>query len=350
MRPSWHRRSVWRAAHGALGLGLPMLLLSCAPEAGAPAAAPTTAAPAPTQRAAARLADDPAAVATTSALQQRLNANANRLAPADLAILRQLYATYPAEPALLVALNNVLATREDWEGLRELYANRANLNPDQQLTLGKVHVRLGEWQQAADRLLPLAQASPDDAELAYFTARALRHLGRREEAAARLDAVVESLRRMRHVDALAIRGLLHLEADEPAAARDLFQEAIALDPGATAAHEGLGRALVALGEREQAASVLATVDALHQAEADAKGRQMRLSAGAEALKRAFRAGDMAEAERMVEVMLAEAEERALRGTLHEYAAQIYAATAREPEAQNARATATALAEGNGVSP
>ncbi len=294
-----------------------------------------------------RLADDPDALATWTALQQRMQGSANRLAPAELDTLRGLYDAHPEESILFAALNNALVAREDWEGLRDLYAGRDDLTPAQRVTLGKVYVRLGDWDRAEAVLLPLADAQPDEADLAYYAARVERHLGQRAAAGARLDRVMETLRATDHVDALIIRGMVDLETGEADAARGLFEDVLAIDPDSQAALDGLGRAFVALGQRAQAAAAFATLDAVHLRSAEDKGRQMRLSAGAEALKAAFQARDLPAAERLVDTMLAEAEDPSLRQTLHEYAAEIYAATNRAPAAADARATAAAIGAATG---
>ena len=87
-------------------------------------------------------------------------------------------------------------------------------------------------------------------DISYQEAAALYHSGRRADAAAALDALLT--RERDHAEALLLRAVLAIEANEPGAATKLLERLIALQPGYPEAHLTLGHALLDLGRPDEA--------------------------------------------------------------------------------------------------
>ncbi len=216
-----------------------------------------------------------------------------------------------------------------------LYQDRVDRTAQENAYLATVFIKLGRYEEAADLLIPLSDASPTDDELAYNAAFALLHKGDHEAAAARLDARWEAFRSAKNTHAMTLRARAYTSAGAAAGAVPVLEEVIAIDPDYFPAHFALGTAHAAIGDNAAAEAAFKRVAELHaETEAETANR-LRLSAQAEALKTAWAEQNYAEAERLVDAMLPEVDEPGLRRTILEFAAAIYEATGRPEDAREA---------------
>lgn len=264
--------------------------------------------------------------------------------------LRTLFESFPDSEDVRIALNNALVQRRDWNGLAQLYEGRADRTARENAYLGTVYIQLGRHADAAALLVPLSDATPADAELAYNAAYALHHMGDIEAAANRLDAGWERYRADGDVHAMTLRALTHVAAGEPERAVEILDEVVAVDPEYFPAHFALGSAHAALGDEPAAEAAFRRVAEIHASTEADTARRLRLSAQAEALKAAWAAKDYAEAERLVDAMLPQVDEPDLRRTILEFAAAIYEATGRSEAAREALIEAGAIEVGGEESP
>lgn len=280
------------------------------------------------------LAQDPGAREQLAAVRDEM-LRAGKCSDDCLRELRDLHQAYPTSEDVRIALNNALVQRQDWNGLAILYEARPARTAQEEAYLAAVYIKLGRFEEAAAALIPLADSRPADDELAYNAAYALQHMGDHEAAAARLDARWESLRAAQNTHAMTLRALAHTAAGEVEQAIEVLSSVAEIDPNYFPAQFALGNAYAALGDEEAAEAAFQRLAAIHAATEADTSRRLRLSAQAEALKAAWAEQDYPEAERLVDAMLPQVDEPALRRTILEFAAAIYDATGRPEEAREA---------------
>jgi predicted Zn-dependent protease len=146
---------------------------------------------------------------------------------------------------------------------RDEYARAVELDPghDQaRRLLARMLVSLGRYQDAAEHLRILQGKLPDDPELEMLLARSEHDLGQREEAVARLDALLA-----RHPDygpGLRERGRLALAAKEFAAAQAFLERAQRALPNDYDVQSNLQRALQYQGHTAEAKAWLSRAQQL----------------------------------------------------------------------------------------
>lgn len=339
------------AARAALGIAGLLALAACAPSGGVEGVESSAAleSPTATEVASPDVQPDGAAVsAQPSAADieglRALDADIqtrNRTTDAQLAQLRALWERYPGEPRVLSVLTTALVQRKDWGGLVDVVERLEAPSQAQRLLAAKAMLKMGRFAEAEAVLLPLHQATPADAELAYNAAFALFHLGRKDDAAAVLDRGWKGILAADDVNGMALRALSALDLGEPERAIEIAEEAVARRPDFFPAWNVLGRARATLGDEAGARAALDRVDEIHAATSRDTARRLRLSAQATALQEAWDAGRLDEAEALVEAMLPEAPDE-VRVELLGFAAAIYDATGRPEQAERARADARDL--------
>ena len=138
------------------------------------------------------------------------------------------------------------------ESERELRSATA-VNPghaDALFNLGAVLDQRGSHGEAEDYLRKAAGLQPGNADFRYRLASVLKKNGKSGEAAAQLDLfrdLRERTQRERRASVLMRRAEASLQAGDPVAAKELYQQAIRLDPQHAEAHLNLGVAYERLG-------------------------------------------------------------------------------------------------------
>jgi|GEM_PF-42958 len=264
-----------------------------------------------------------------------------RVTDDHLATLRALYGAHPTSAEVDGVLRAALISRDDWTGLAAVLTSRPVLSAAEQATLAKVYIKLGRWSDAAAIARPLSDAAPTDPAAAYSAALPLARLGEIAAAAAILDRAGAGLATADRVDALTLRGLLHLDAGENEAAIAILEQATILRDDYFPAYNALGRARAGLGDAAGAQAAYDRVAAIHDLENDHYARLMRLSARAVALKTAWEAGDVATARTTIDAMLPEVEsaDPATRREIWQFAAAVYQAQGEADLAAAAQAEA-----------
>lgn len=157
-----------------------------------------------------------------------------------------------APQAAVAPLRRAVALRPD---LEHFHAN-----------LGLVLLHLQQPGEALAHLQRAADARPDDTILQIRLAAALAQTGDVQAAQQRLASVLR--RRPDHVEALTTMGFTLAEAGRPGDAVAYFERAAVRAPRAPAAHVGLVRAYLALGDHAQAERELDALRALDPKLAD----------------------------------------------------------------------------------
>ena len=198
--------------------------------------------------------------------------------------LERLAKTSPANAAVRVALSRIRAAGGDFEGAIAAASEARRLEPGNPGPLEQLASVFADMEDAS-RLEPLADTlvarHPDRQDGGYYQAVALLLRGRAAEAAGAarrvlavnpqhakaqnlLGAACAALNERecaraafdaalrlspRESSSYVNAGLLSLQAADPARAAEYFSEALAVDPGSTAARDGLRQARAALGPR-----------------------------------------------------------------------------------------------------
>jgi tetratricopeptide (TPR) repeat protein len=166
---------------------------------------------------------------------------------------RQALTVDPTRTA--VRLNLALALYKAWEiaeAARELEAVVAAQpdNKNARLLLADCYLRMGQFKKVVETLAVLEPTAADDHAVAYLMGMALIL----DEQPARGQVLIDLiLRAGDSAQARLLMGVTRLMAAEPAAARDDFARAVALDPKLPSAHASLGQALMQLGDTDNAA-------------------------------------------------------------------------------------------------
>jgi len=154
-----------------------------------------------------------------------------------------------------VRLNLALALYKAWdiaEAAQEL-EKVVTAQPDTKnarLLLADCYLRMGQFKKVVETLAILEPTAADDHAVAYLMGMALIL----DEQPARGQVLIDLiLRAGDSAQARLLMGVTRLMAAEPAAARDDFARAVALDPKLPSAHASLGQALMQLGDTDNAA-------------------------------------------------------------------------------------------------
>jgi tetratricopeptide (TPR) repeat protein len=166
---------------------------------------------------------------------------------------RQALAVDPARTAvrhnLALALYKAFRIGEAAQELETVLA-RDPENKNARLLLADCHLRMGQFKKVQEVLAVLEPTADKDHAVAYLLGLALIL----DEQPARGQVLIDHiLRAGDSAQARLLMGVTRLMALEPAAARDDFARAVALDPGLPSAHASLGQALMQLGDTDAAA-------------------------------------------------------------------------------------------------
>lgn len=253
--------------------------------------------------------------------------------------LRALLQQDPGDESVTTLLQHALLQRQDWNGLAELLQARAGTD-EQRMELASVLVKAQRLDEAASLLAVLLAERPDAERVIWLSAYTAYQRGRHDEAAALLDDSLERLLAAGRNDALLLLGTLRL-ADDPERSRDLLTAYVARDSQNPAGHSALGRALAALGDEAGAREHLERAVALHDGMGRAESEQLKLSAQASALNRAFEAGEHDRCVELLDEMLAHAQPE-LQVELYRFLARVHLARGRSDLADAALERAAQL--------
>ncbi len=157
---------------------------------------------------------------------------------------------------LPVRVNLALALYKAWEiaeaarELEQVVGAQAD-NKNARLLLADCYLRMGQFKKVVAIMAPLEEAAAEDRTVAYLLGMALIL----DEQPARGQVFIDHI--LRDGESAAARlmmGVARLMAMEPAAAKDDFARAVALDPKLPSAHGSLGQALMQLGDTDKAAA------------------------------------------------------------------------------------------------
>lgn len=142
----------------------------------------------------------------------------------------------------------------NWNKMVEEFSRALELDPtrvDGQLGLVRGYMGLAKYEQAEQVLRQVVQVAPENPEAAFRLGRTLLKLGRESESREVLK--METDRHLDNFEAFAELGNLELQADHPDAARIALEHAVALRPSSTETRFSRGKALQALGRKDEAA-------------------------------------------------------------------------------------------------
>lgn len=224
----------------------------------------------------------------------------------QLAFLEDCRRRYPASSRARAALESAYVLRTDWHGGAALYEEipAAERTARDRRSLAGFYLKLGRFGEALAELEPLREADPADPLLANLAAQAHFARGDLARAAAALEAAWPALEARRDVEALRLRGLIHLDRGELDEARRWLARCVELQPDYAAGQYALSRCLAASGDLAGAEAAAARYRAIERGAQEEAEARMRMSALAQELRRTREAGDAAEFERVVEQMLA----------------------------------------------
>ncbi len=142
----------------------------------------------------------------------------------------------------------------NWTKMVEEFGRALQLNPtriDGQLGLVRGYMGMAKYERAEQLLRQVVQVAPDNPEAAFRLGRTLLKLGRENESRDALKTEVDS--HPDNFDALAELGNLELQTDRPAEALAALEHAVELRPSSTETRFSRGKALQALGRKDEAA-------------------------------------------------------------------------------------------------
>jgi len=153
-------------------------------------------------------------------------------------------------PEARIALGRALALMDSLPAAERTLAEVARRHPEHALAqywLGSLRLRMGDAEGSLGPLARAVEVQPLLIEARVRLAEALAARGRRDEAAAHLEAAVAA-NPLHHPEAWNNLGLLRLEDGDAARAVPALERAVALDPDLARARTNLGAALL-LAER-----------------------------------------------------------------------------------------------------
>jgi tetratricopeptide (TPR) repeat protein len=154
----------------------------------------------------------------------------------------------PVRLNLAMALYKAFAITEAARELEEVVAAQGD-NQSARLLLADCHLRMGQFKKVVETLTPLEAGATQDRAVAYLLGMALIL----DEQPVRGQVFIDQiLRDGESAEARLLMGVTRLMALEPAAARDDFARAVALNPRLPSAHGSLGQALMQLGDSDRA--------------------------------------------------------------------------------------------------
>ena len=258
----------------------------------------------------------------------------------NMVALREIHEIWPDQSDVIQELVLALTRRRDWEGLAALYEERDSWTTSEQMALGATYIKLGRIDEALAILIPLTEVDPVNIDYAYHTALALYRSGDSEAAGALIDRLWNAFIHARRVDALALRGKVFIDAGQLKRARSAFEQALEIDDSLTSreAYDGLGRTLVALGEREAAQEVFDRLEAMNAGVSQLETHNLQQYTKIRAMIDAWETGDIERAEALIEEILPVIDDR-FKSLVYEYALELYNSTGRPDKAREAAAEA-----------
>ena len=313
--------------------------------AGVPVSAPNADAPTPEPALRPLEPEDRVRLATlTQAFERgRCDSDARR----ELRALREQH----GEPAALSeALLHAAKACDDPASAAELLARALpdDATDGQRLELGAAWIRATRYEDAAEVLVPLANAMGTSSKAAWLAGFALFHAGRSEDALPLLEAARGTAPTDRP-DAWLLIGLCKLHTGDTQGAIAELEAGTTAAAGAPSLWSALARAYAAAGRSLDAERARARARSSHKVRARREATQLRLSAQATALRDAVRRTDVGEVETLVEQMWGAATPD-IRRQLLLARAKVYAASGNADAAATDRAQAEALGNPSGETP
>ncbi len=264
--------------------------------------------------------------------------NAVTVSDSNMIELRDIHAIWPNHPEIVAELKLALTRRKDWEGLAKLYEGLPSLNIDERTMLGHTYIKLGRVEEANAILIPLAVEDPLNIDVAYGAALGLYRSGDSASASRHIDRMWNAYIHAKRVDALALRGKIFLEAGQLNRARSIFEQALEIDDSLVSreAYDGLGRTLVALGDREAAAEVFDRLEAMNVGVSQMETQNLQQYTKVRAMIEAWEQGDLELTEKYIDEILPVVDDR-FKSLIYEYALELYNATGRPDKAREAAA-------------
>jgi tetratricopeptide (TPR) repeat protein len=277
-------------------------------------------------------------------IKRRLAA-AQRYTPEVVDSLRRLHREAPDDRSTIELLTTAYVKRQDWNALVDLLQSKpaADRSANEQIQLAKILVKAHRYDEAFKLSQPFAQ-QPGDApnvDATWLAAYSAFHMGQLSQAAEILDANMERLIAAGRLDAYVVRALIHFRNGELPQAESLLTTVIEHQPSHAAAHDALGRVLVAAGDKERSTFHIGRASEIRDQLTRKEQKALRLSAMSQALKANWDSKDYAECDRLIAAMLPMAN-RKQQSQLYQYIAAMRAAQGREQEAREALATANQL--------
>lgn len=214
------------------------------------------------ERAAGAYAADAHAIADVARIDEALKAGRSATA-ADIQSLERVLAQHPEASAARQVLTAALVERRDWATVFNLLSavpGETRTAADAE-ALASAAFQLGRYEEALAALQPLLTGGSPGLEVAVLSAHTQFRLGHYAAAAAPLDAVWTEVTRRDHVDAMALRGLLHYHQREYRNAVEVLERVLRLQPDHVAANNTLGRLYAEQGDAVRAETHLAAARA-----------------------------------------------------------------------------------------
>ena len=289
---------------------------------------------------------DTAAQESLAAVQQEIQRTGG-ISALNFEAIKTLYERYPDAQPVIVTYDRALFARKDWDALIRLHSAKPldQRSPSEQAFLASILIETKRFAEAADIVVPMAQADPKNPKLAWLAAQASFAQGDYARTAVVLDGAWDELLAAGEYDALFLRGLVHFHLGEFAAAAAKLKKLIEIYPNHAPANNALGRVLAATGQIQEAKIYLDRAAQVHKIINANEQQRARVTAQINAINEAWHNRRFDECERLIHECLGEVDDAA-KAELYHLLSRIYQATGRMEQARNAMTQANRLRKNN----
>ncbi len=293
-----------------------------------------------------RIKTDASAMAELGRINQNLS-RGQYVLQSDIDSLNQIREKYPrAEPARQTLIA-ALVKREDWQSAADVITRipPAERTENESLSLAKIYLNIGRFEDAVGIVEPLLAKSPGEVELISIIGSAWFYLGKYDEAAAQLDEVRDQLISGKRADEVAVRGMIYFYRRDNARALEMLEKSVELKPDNIFAFNGLARVWASNGDNQKADEYLKKVQSLFEKMTAESQRRIRFVEAAKKLDEAYKAKRYEEVISLGQSLLVDADD-ANKLALYQFLASSYQALGKTKEYQSAMAEAERLKSAN----
>lgn len=265
--------------------------------------------------------------------------SSKRVSKEQFSRVKALKEKYPMVGEVRQAYRNALVIRSDWDALEKFLTEipRAELDQDNLLTLAKVYIKLGKYEESIEILRPVVEAGPNNVETSSLLGLAYFYSDDLARSASVLDAVWQQLVDLKRSDEINARGIIDFRQNNLQSAIEKLNIALSIDPENVTASNTLSQVYARTGNAEQAEKYRQLTVDINQRKISGLRDANNQVGAIVGLETAWKNKDHARVIELAKILLEKSPGKSEKIVLYQYLNESYKATGNESESQGALA-------------